>query len=126
MLLSFVYWFMLIIMGPVTVFGLGNTIYQDALQATIQATFDTCVTAATGTGSTSDEAIAACTVVQDTSTLMWLGVVIFWVVMLIVIIITLIMHKGTKQDWYRRVFLYGAWELADIVANRSDELREEG
>lgn len=57
---------------------------------------------------------------------MWVGVVIFWVVMLITILITLIMHKGSKQDWYRRVFLYGAWELADIVANRSDELREEG
>jgi len=53
---------------------------------------------------------------------MWLGVVLFWVINLVVWIITLVMRKGTVSDWYQNVFFYGAHELADLVARRSDEL----
>jgi len=72
---------------------------------------------------TADEAADACKVDPEW-TMMYLGVIIFWVIMLIVILITLVMHKGDKADWYKRVFLYGAYELADIVATKSDELRD--
>lgn len=53
---------------------------------------------------------------------MWLGVVLFWVINLIVILITFFIRKGTVGDWYKNVLFYGAYELADLVAKRSDEL----
>lgn len=72
---------------------------------------------------TAEEAAIACE--QDPEwTMMALGVIIFWVIMLIVFLVTMFMHKGDKADWYKRVFLYGAYELADIVASKSDELRD--
>jgi len=57
---------------------------------------------------------------------MWVGVVLFWAINLIVWLITFFMKKGTAGDWYRNVFLYGAYELADLVAKRSDELQVAG
>jgi len=57
---------------------------------------------------------------------MWLGVVLFWVINLVVWIITFCMRKGTAADWYKHVFFYGAYELADLVAKRSDELEVAG
>jgi hypothetical protein len=71
-----------------------------------------------------DEISAICTIPAE-SLLMWVGILIFWLVIFIVVMITFCVHNGSKSDWYRRVFLYGAYELADIVANRSDELRNE-
>lgn len=74
---------------------------------------------------TKEEAEVLCAAeVDPESSMMWLGVVIFWVIMIIVTLVTLFIHDGDKKDWYKRVFLYGAFELADIVANKSDELRD--
>lgn len=55
--------------------------------------------------------------------MMWLGIVIFWAINLIVIMVTFFMRAGDAADWYKRVLFYGAFELAELVANRSDELR---
>lgn len=54
--------------------------------------------------------------------MMWLGVVLFWAINLVVIMATFLMKKGDAADWYKNVFFYGAYELADLVANKSDEL----
>lgn len=52
---------------------------------------------------------------------MWAGVLIFWLLQLIVYIITYC-KVGDFNKWYKFVFFYGAFELADAVANKSDEL----
>lgn len=59
MLLSFVYWIMVLIMGPVTVFGLGNTIYQDELAQSIADAYAACLETNAG----AEDAISICTVV---------------------------------------------------------------
>jgi len=109
MLLSGTYWVTLLIMAPVTVFGLGAP-----LDINLPAYVDAFV--ADG-GDAAD---------FQPFSMMWLGVVIFWVINIVVIMATFFMRKGSAQDWYQNVFFYGAYELADIVANKSDELHCEG
>lgn len=60
--------------------------------------------------------------------LTWLGIVIFLVLIISAIEISwCIRGKGTTgKDWFRKVFLYGASELADEIVKRHNELREEG
>jgi SNF family Na+-dependent transporter len=99
LLLTFTYWGTLLVMAPVTVFGLGVPVNVDA--ATL-ADPD-----------------------YKPFSMMWLGIVIFWGINLLVVIATFCMKKGTASDWYKNVLFYGAHELADLVANRSDELRNE-
>lgn len=82
MVLTFTYWFALLILCPITVFAMPEG-------------------------------------------LMWLGILIFWVVALLAILLSLVL-KGpstTVADWYKTVFLYGAHELAEEIAKRHDELR---
>lgn len=105
LLLSFTYWGSLLVLAPVTVFGLGAPINVDPEWLTATLLEDP---------------------TYEPFSMMWLGVVIFWVLNLVVIMITFFMKKGSASDWYKNVFFYGAHELADLVANRSDELREEG
>jgi len=59
---------------------------------------------------------------------MWVGIVIFWVMACLAICLSYVTkHKDcTGKDWYENVFLYGAHELANELAVRHDELRQEG
>merc|ERR1711990_196485 len=95
MLTTFTYWGLLLIMAPVTVFGFGAPINvdQDLRFSDDYAPVE----------------------------FKYVGLIIFWGVMLIVTLVTFLM-KGemTAETWYRKVFLLGAWELADLVADRSD------
>lgn len=122
-LLSFTYWGSLLILAPVTVFGLGAPInYRDEDVNKWVAEQNEGLDCAT----------ADCKIAEDWATdfkpwsAMWVGVVIFWALNIVVFMITFFMKKGTASDWYKNVFFYGAYELADLVANKSDELREEG
>jgi len=85
-ILTAVYWTMLIIIGPVTVFVFTP---------------------------------------EMTGIPMWVGIVIFWVVVCIAVVISLVTKdKDTSlSKWYSDVFLYGAHELAYELAIRHDELR---
>jgi len=85
-ILTAVYWTMLIIIGPVTVFVFTP---------------------------------------EMTGIPMWVGIVIFWVVVSIAVVISLVTKdKDTSlSKWYSDVFLYGAHELACELAIRHDELR---
>lgn len=50
------------------------------------------------------------------------GVVIFWLIVLVGVAISfLIMRNKDIGNWYRNVFLYGAYQLAKQVVLRSDE-----
>jgi len=100
-LLSLTYWFTLLLFGILTVFAFGPAINVTAEQRA-EPDF------------AGDESF------------MWVGVLLFWVINLAVVMITFFMKKGTAGDWYRNVFLYGAHELADLVAKRSDELQVAG
>lgn len=102
MLLTTTYWLLCLIMAPVTVFGLGP-----AINVTDECREDT--------------SEGGCNEAANWS-MMYVGVIIFWVIMLVVAMATFFMKSGTAGDWYRNVFLYGAHELAELVANRSDEL----
>jgi len=60
--------------------------------------------------------------------MMWLGIVLFWGIMCIVTTITFFMKPKDEQkeegmtwaeDWYKNIFFYGAYELADEIAKRS-------
>lgn len=122
-LLSFTYWGSLLILAPVTVFGLGAPInYRD----------DDVNKWVAEQNEGLDCATADCKTAGDWATdfkpwsAMWVGVVIFWALNIVVFMITFFMKKGTASDWYKNVLFYGAYELADLVANKSDELREEG
>lgn len=53
--------------------------------------------------------------------LQWVGIVIFWVLLMIVIGVSFALKKGNTADWYKNVLMYGAHELATMVAFRSDE-----
>jgi len=97
LLLTGTYWSSLLIMGPVTVFGLGVPINVDE-----------------ETKADPDYAPFS---------MMWLGILIFWLINLIVIMATFIMKKGDAKHWYEKVLFYGAYELASLVADKSDELR---
>lgn len=46
--------------------------------------------------------------------MMWLGVVIFWIVMLVVVALTYFMRPegATAEDWYKKCLFLGANELA--------------
>lgn len=105
MLLSGTYWGTLLIMAPVTVFGLGSPLDMN-LPAYVEAFVE-------AGGEAAD---------FKPFSMMWLGVVIFWVINVVVIMATFFMRKGSAQDWYQNVFFYGAYELANLVANKSDEL----
>lgn len=99
LLLTGTYWGSLLIMAPVTVFALGAPINVDPL-----------ISKAEG---------------YRPFSMMWLGIVIFWAINLIAILVTYCIksEKTTAKNWYKKVLFYGAYELADMVANKSDELR---
>jgi hypothetical protein len=111
MLLTGTYWGTLLILAPVTVFGLGAPLDMNlpAYEAAEKEAF------LAGGGIEDD-------FVFKPFSMMWLGVVIFWVINLCVIMVTFFLRKGSAQDWYQNVFFYGAYELANLVANKSDEL----
>merc|ERR1711990_1152789 len=82
MLTTFAYWGLLLIMAPVTVFGLGAPVNVDE-RVRYQDWYK-----------------------ESLNEMKFLGIVIFWGLMLLVTIVTFAM-KGemTAQTWYRRVFL---------------------
>lgn len=50
------------------------------------------------------------------------GVVVFWLIVLIGIILSFILMKNKDPtNWYQNVFLYGAYQLGFEVVRRSDE-----
>jgi len=105
MLLSGTYWFTLLVLAPVTVFGLG---------APLDINMPSYIEAFVENGGIEADFVPF--------SMMWLGVVLFWAINLVVIMATFLMKKGDAADWYKNVFFYGAYELADLVANKSDEL----
>jgi hypothetical protein len=113
MLLSGTYWVTLLIMAPVTVFGLGGPLKVN-LPSYVAAWTE---------ANTNDEGVFTGEGEFVPFSMMWVGVLIFWVLNLVVIMLTFFMKKGSAQDWYQNVFFYGAYELANLVANKSDELR---
>jgi len=137
-ILSFTYWGSLLIMAPVTVFGLGAPINVRAsdiddwvINVNTEAGCFVCPDGAVcelGMGQTAgaEECTLQLSADYKPFSAMWLGVVIFWVLNLIAFAVTFVMKKGTAKDWYKNVFFYGAHELAELVANKSDELRQEG
>jgi len=84
MILSMTYWLALLIMGPVTMFLMG------------------------------EKGIIPISAV-------W-GIIIFWVIVIVGVILSfLVMKNKDIGNWYRNVFLYGAYQLAYEVVRRSDE-----
>jgi hypothetical protein len=54
--------------------------------------------------------------------LMWVGGLIFWVVLLLCVLVSFLLKKDlTCEEWTKEVLFYGAYELASMVASRSDE-----
>jgi len=137
-LLSLTYWVSLLIMAPVTVFGLGAPINvrQHHMEEWATSKNEAAGCLVCPENEVCDEGMGQTEAGEECSFLtaadyepfsaMWLGVVIFWALNLIVIAVTFFMKKGSASDWYKNVFFYGAHELAELVANKSDELRQEG
>jgi len=86
MILTYVYWSFLIVIGPVTVFVFTP---------------------------------------EMTGIPMWVGIVLFWLVVCIAVMLSFVLKDKdcTFTEWYQNVFLYGAYELANELAIRHDELR---
>jgi len=133
-LLSITYWASLLIFAPVTVFGLGapinvrpGDISPEEISAWVTNMNGDKVCEIEGE-ITLEDLNEECVTGADYApfSAMWIGVVIFWALNIIVFMATFFMKKGTASDWYKNVFFYGAYELAELVANKSDELREEG
>lgn len=55
----------------------------------------------------------------------WVGIVVFWVLVILSIVLSYVMRstETTAGVWYREVLFFGAWELANEVFLRHDELR---
>jgi solute carrier family 6 GABA transporter-like protein 1 len=100
-LLTFTYWSTLLLFGVLTVFAFGPSI--NVAEENMDDPY-----------------------YSPENSFMYVGVILFWVINLVVILITFFMKKGSAADWYKNVLFYGAHELADLVAKRSDELQAAG